>query len=247
MFNSKIFLNISLLILSFTHILAKTPVNEEEVKKKLSDILSSSQFREGNARPDFITQLREKIYELIMDLLEKLNIGRRLGGIFGNSAVSSVGVTVLKIAALIVVVGIVIVITYFLVKNIKRSKALKKKGKDDAQFLNTVKDPDILLSKVEEFIQKEDYNNALRFLYLSILIRLNKTNVIRLNKSKTNKQYLNEIRENKENIYDYMLQLTNAFNRHWYGNFILYKDEFYRLYDLYNSIFKKEEQVNGKV
>ena len=94
-----------------------------------------------------------------------------------------------------------------------------------------------IIEKIEEDIQRSDidsyleraiaegnYSLAIRLHYLNILKALSLSGIIKWKKDKTNRTYLYEMKE-KEMKSDFR-ELTNIFERVWYGNVILEQWEF---------------------
>lgn len=72
---------------------------------------------------------------------------------------------------------------------------------------------------IQEAIQNQQYNLAVRYCYLKMLRQLQQKDWIRWEKEKTNRSYANEIK--KESLKTSFLQLTSVFEYVFYGNFIL--------------------------
>lgn len=206
---------LSMITLFVAEVNAFSPHNEEEVKNKLSRILASGEFGEKSKSKSILEILHEKFIEFIKKLWEKLNITNKLQNVFSGSKVSKEVMLVLQIIAIVLILTIIVLVIYFVAKKFKRS--LKVRQEEDALLLNILKDPDEVYKRAFEYYNNGDYTQGLRFLYISLLIRFNDLNIIRINKAKTNKQYLSEIGDNKPEIHEVMLEFTQVFNRHWYG------------------------------
>jgi preprotein translocase subunit Sss1 len=193
-----------------------SPSNEEEVKEKLQEILSSEEFSEQGANgKSAFSSLRERLRDYIEELFERFNVSQNMENILSNAKMPPGMLSVIKIAAVLLLVGIIVLIIYLIVKNLKGSRKIKHD--EDMVLINTIKDPDVLFQKVIEYQNAGDYNQALRYLYIALLVKLNRLNIIKINKSKTNKQYLMEIRQYKPEIFSDITEFTNDFNLYWYG------------------------------
>lgn len=112
--------------------------------------------------------------------------------------------------------------------------------KDDEDILLSIKSPEEILKTVEEYTAKGDYTGALRFLYIASLIKLNNSNIVKLNKSKTNKQYLAEIKLNKPELFNIFSKFTQDFNRYCYGGKVISRDKFQNWHKVYSEVISKE-------
>ncbi len=213
---------------------AFSPENENEVKDALSRILASGEFGEKTKSKSFLEILHDKFIEFVKSIWEKLNITNKLESVFSGSKVSKEVMFVLQIIAIVLILAIIGLIIYFAAKKLTRSRKVRQE--EDALLLNILKDPDEVYKKAFDYYNSGDYTQGLRFLYISLLIRFNDLNIIRINKAKTNKQYLNEIKENKHEVYDVMVEFTQVFNRHWYGGKNADKATFVNWNEVYSNL-----------
>lgn len=213
-----------------------SPSNEEEVKEKLTEILSEldSGESESDNKDSFF---RKKIIEFIQWLFKKIDPSK-LFQTQNEIAIPEGASGIMKIVAIGLILFILGLICYFIFRNFKKSRRVMMD--EDAEILNTIHDPDIIISRVQQYIEAGDYSQALRFLYIAMLISFNKLNIIRINKAKTNKQYLLEIESNKPQVYSIVVNFTNDFNRYWYGKKELSKTKFESLYQSYSTIIETE-------
>lgn len=222
--------------IGFVFYASASPSNEEEVKEKLSEILSELDSSKSNSNHEnsfFI----DKIKEFIKWLMEKINPSK-LFRFQKEITISEDASEVLAIVAAGLILLILGLICYFIFRNFKKSRRVMMD--EDAEILNTIHDPDIITDRVQQYIEAGDYSQALRFLYIAMLISFNKLNIIRINKAKTNKQYLLEIESNKPQVYSTVMDFTNDFNRYWYGKKELSKTKFESLYRSYSTIIETE-------
>lgn len=83
-------------------------------------------------------------------------------------------------------------------------------------------EPDYHLNQAELYASKNDYRRALRHLVLSVLLYLDKKDIIRMIFSRTNQEYLDSITDNeilpeKNNLTGLLAGLFFRFDRTWYG------------------------------
>lgn len=215
-----------------------SPSNEKEVKEKLQEILSSAEFNESESKRNLLTSLRERFVDFLKDIFEKLNVSKNFGSLFYDGNIPFGTLSIIRLVILLLLIGVIVLILYIIIKNLRNSKEIKYS--EDLMLLNTIKDPEFLLGKVNEYLKAGDYNQALRYLYMSVLISLNNLDVIKINKSKTNKQYLMEINSERPQIYNLMAQFTQDFNVFWYGNKRIEKSHFNTWFSKYNALCKGE-------
>jgi flagellar basal body-associated protein FliL len=163
-----------------------------------------------------------------------MNISNKLQRVFSGSKVSKEVMFILQIIAIVLILTIIGLIIYFTAKKLTRSRRIRQE--EDALLLNILKDADEVYKKAFDYYNKGDYTQGLRFLYISLLIRFNKLNIIRINKAKTNKQYLKEIGENKPEFYEVMAEFTLVFNMHWYGGKNAVKATFVNSNEVYGKL-----------
>ncbi|OPZ87524.1 MAG: hypothetical protein BWY74_03384 [Firmicutes bacterium ADurb.Bin419] len=218
---------------------ALSPENEEEIRKKLSDILASGEFGEKIKSKSLLEILYEKFMDFIKSIWKKFDIGNKFEGVLENAKVSEETLFFLKILSIVLMLAVILLVIYFVARRFTRPRKLRQK--EDALLLDVLKDPDDVYKKACECCDNGDYTQGLRFLYISLLIRFNEQNIIRINKAKTNKQYLNEIRNNKPDLYDFMNDFTQVFNRHWYGGKNADKSTFDNWNNIYNNLYALKE------
>jgi hypothetical protein len=73
-----------------------------------------------------------------------------------------------------------------------------------------------LLSEAEALARRGEIRSAIRKAYIALLVELGDRKVITLAQHKTNRDYLNAVR-NLPPLHQNMRGLTDSFERHWYG------------------------------
>jgi hypothetical protein len=131
-----------------------------------------------------------------------------------------------KIILILFFVALIAIIIIQVMKN-KNQKIDKKDVQTDDEIIEQIED-NIEASDIESFLDKAiregNYSLAIRLHYLNILKSLSMRGFIKWKKNKTNRAYLYELKE-KQLKNDFQ-NLTNIFDRIWYGNVILQKEEF---------------------
>jgi hypothetical protein len=102
-----------------------------------------------------------------------------------------------------------------------RGRKAKKKEKDTARIvLGERLEPDQsardLLSEAEALARRGEVRAAIRKAYIALLVELGDRRIISLAQYKTNRDYLRSVRA-VEPLYGDVKELTDSFERHWYG------------------------------
>ena len=102
-----------------------------------------------------------------------------------------------------------------------RSGRGKKKRKREARIvLGERLEPDQtsadLLAQAETLARNGDLRAAIRKAYIALLCELGDRKIVSLAQHKTNRDYLNSVRE-RARLYNSLRQLTSSFELHWYG------------------------------
>jgi hypothetical protein len=101
------------------------------------------------------------------------------------------------------------------------SRRGRKKQKREARIvLGERLEPDQtsadLLAQAETLARNGDLRAAIRKAYIALLCELGDRKIVSLAQHKTNRDYLNSVRE-RTPLYGSLRQLTNSFELHWYG------------------------------
>lgn len=88
---------------------------------------------------------------------------------------------------------------------------------EEASLVAT-RDFERLLALARGHADSRDFRAALRLVYLSTLVYLDSEGIVRLNRSKTNWEYLRIVRSaGLDDLYTALLPMTRSFDRIWYG------------------------------
>jgi hypothetical protein len=131
---------------------------------------------------------------------------------------------------------------------ILKSKGWNKKIKSitEEEIDSFVKDTDLPYTLAEQYKKEGDFRLSLRYLYISLLIQLNKKEIIKIDKSKTNRQYLREVKENQSDIHEVFGEFTDIFAYHWYGYRTTTPEILDIWFDKYKLILERGADTNGK-
>ncbi|MCX7923307.1 MAG: hypothetical protein N3B21_15045 [Clostridia bacterium] len=227
----------AILILYFSNVTAAlSPERETEVIERIDEILSSQEFSSSVEQKSLLKLAAEKLWELAKNFFRKVNFGQKVESLFGQE-ISPVAALTLKIAGIAIIAVFIVLLLYFVFRNMRTSKKVKQL--EDAVLLSMLKDFEAVERKAVEYANNNDFRQGIRYLYMASLLRFNEKNIIKIDKAKTNRQYLKEISNSGYPMYNQVSDFTNAFNEYWYGNRNIDRDKFNWWYQKY--IYLKTE------
>ena len=136
----------------------------------------------------------------------------------GNSSlISGIAQIVVLTVAL---AGIAFLIWKLAPRYLSNRRSRKKQKREARIVLGEHLEPDQtaadLLAQAESLARAGDLRGAIRKAYIALLCELGDRKIVSLAQHKTNRDYLNSVRE-RVHLYSSMRQLTNSFELHWYG------------------------------
>ena len=135
----------------------------------------------------------------------------------GNSRLISAIAQVIVIA---VCIGAVVYLIWRFGPRLVSGRRKKKKKREARIVLGERLEPDQtsadLLAQAEVLARDGNLRAAIRKAYIALLCELGDRKIISLAQYKTNRDYLNAVRD-KGSLYPSMRRLTNMFELHWYG------------------------------
>ena len=126
-----------------------------------------------------------------------------------------------KWLVIVLALGVLAYVLKMFLPRLLRNRGPKKKSKEKARIvLGERLEPDQsaldLLSEAEALARRGELRAAIRRAYIALLVELGDRKIISLAQYKTNRDYLRAVRE-IEPLYRNVKQLTDSFERHWYG------------------------------
>ena len=116
--------------------------------------------------------------------------------------------------------GIAFLVWKFAPRYLSNRRHRRKKKREARIVLGERLEPDQtaadLLAQAESLARSGDLRGAIRKAYIALLCELGDRKIVSLAQHKTNRDYLNSVRE-RVHLYSSMRQLTNSFELHWYG------------------------------
>jgi hypothetical protein len=187
--------------------------NKDEAKGRLAEILRRSEYNQKAAEDSAIGRLWDRFLRWLASLFPETKpiqpgSSRAISGI---AQILVIGVGLL---------GIAFLIWKFLPRYLRDRRGKKKTTREARIVLGERLEPDQtaadLLAQAEALARTGDLRAAIRKAYIAFLCELGDRKVISLAQHKTNRDYLNSVRE-KGSLHSTMRGLTNSFEVHWYG------------------------------
>lgn len=98
-----------------------------------------------------------------------------------------------------------------------------------------------LENQYRDALNKEDYAEALRFLYIKTLFTLRDANLLRVNKSSTGADYRKELRESF--AFDYFSQIQYLFEYSFYGDYPITREQLENMQKGYDQLIQQFREV----
>ena len=194
---------------------SKMARDKEAEKGRLQTILRRPEYNEQAAKGGAL----QGLWDWIVNLLRKL-MPRR-------APVSSSSAGLLSFIARIFVYALAVALIVFLIWRyapLLLSRVGTRRRKSRAREARIVLGERVeadqsaadLIDEAERLARAGDLRGAIRKAYVAVLCELGDRKVIRLARHKTNRDYLNSLRD-RAPLYEAMRPLTQGFEQHWYG------------------------------
>jgi uncharacterized protein DUF4129 len=190
-----------------------TAGNKTEERRKLAEILQRPEYARKVEKGSALSRLIDRFLRWLQSLFPKA------------APISPGSTSVISKTAQIFVIALALGVLAFVLKlflpRMLRSRRPKKKGKAKARIvLGERLEPDQsaldLLSEAEALARRGELRAAIRKAYIALLVELGERKIVSLAQYKTNRDYLRAVR-GVEPLYGNVKQLTDSFERHWYG------------------------------
>lgn len=148
--------------------------------------------------------------------------------------------SIFKILFFVIVIGLLVFLTLRLVGG-NPFLMNKRVEKENINYSIEDVEADIHKSDLEGFarhaLDKQDYKLAVRLYYLQIIKLLSQNRLIKWKRDKTNRAYINEMKGS--DYFKDFRSVTRLFERVWYGDINLQKNEFEQLRPRFLEFLKK--------
>lgn len=187
--------------------------NKAEESRKLAEILRRPEYARKIKKESPLSGLLDRFLKWILSWLPTPK-PISPGGFGWLSRIAQVLVIVLAL-------GVLAFVLKLFLPRLLRNPGRKKKSKAKARIvLGERLEPDQsaldLLSEAEALARRGELRAAIRKAYIALLVELGERKIISLAQYKTNRDYLGAVRQ-IEPLYGNVKQLTDSFERHWYG------------------------------
>lgn len=187
--------------------------NKAEESRKLAEILQRPEYARKVKQKSALTGLLERFIKWILSWFPKPKpISPGSAGFISRIA---------QWFVIILALGVLAFVLKLFLPRLLRNPRPKKKNKAKARIvLGERLEPDQsaldLLSEAEALARRGELRAAIRKAYIALLVELGERKIISLAQYKTNRDYLGAVRQ-IEPLYGNVKQLTDSFERHWYG------------------------------
>ena len=179
----------------------------------LEKILARTEYLPEEQKESIIKKWWKRVWKKIEELLLKLFGGRSSpAGNLGTSSANFIRIAVTLILLAAASIGVV--------KLLQQLRRRKKKDDKTREVLGEELPDDAtaadLLAHAKELARAGDFRSAIRRAYIAMLCELEQRGKIRLHRSKTNRDYLDELKP-QQSLYPAFSVMTGAFEHIWYG------------------------------
>jgi hypothetical protein len=186
---------------------------KDDARNRLKGILARPEYATTVQGPNALTRLLRDFAEWLRKFLPKPRTAQP-----GSAAWLNV---VAKILVALAALALVVFLAKLLLSRFKSTKRIKPRKTQEARIvLGERLEPDQtatdLLSEAEALARNGDLRAAIRKAYIALLVELGDRKIISLAQHKTNRDYLNGLRDLPP-LHSRMMGLTTSFERHWYG------------------------------
>lgn len=219
--------------------------NEQEIRKTVEEILSRREFqhKEENQIAKMINQIWESILEWVRGLFKNRQPQRQFR--FNPDQFSQNVELILKIALIVLAVVVLFIVIRLVIKRIYLPGKMKKSKIPKAhEFLEN---PESALEKMKSLMEQGLFNEAMRYLFVAVLLELHDRKIIKIEKWKTNRIYMREITANSPQLVPPMRELSAVFNGCCYGNRNIDEECMNTWLQFYRNEKGKDEKTNQKV
>lgn len=184
-----------------------------EARQKLTAILQRPEYARSRPNTSALSRIVDRLVKWLQNLFPKpkpLAPGR-----------ANLLTRIAQIVVVLLAIGVIAyAIRMFAPRLLKGGRAKRKEKRGPRIVLGEKLEPDQsatdLLAEAEALAQRGELRAAIRKAYIALLVELGDRKVISLAQHKTNRDYLGSVRD-REPLYVYFKQLTDSFEKHWYG------------------------------
>ncbi len=210
--------------------------SEQMIRDKVDKILAGREFKtagEGNPIADMIRRLWDSFREWIERILSRNRPTEREFQ-FNPDFFDSGFVNILKIVLIIAAVIIAFILLRIIVSRVYLARKSKKSRVPEAY--DYLDNPDSAINRMKDLLDRKEYAEALRYLFIAVLLELNKRQIIVIEKWKTNRVYLREINSKNQHIAAKMKEFSFLFHACRYGDRMADELQINKWFDFYRGL-----------
>lgn len=175
------------------------PDDRQQALVILREILDRPEFQWQEQQPSLLERLWQRILPHLLNLLPESVAGRQIL------------VPILAALGLLATVA-----TFFYATRRLRQDLAPDVERRDHLPGDTTRDAEHALRQAQSLSRKGDYRLALRYLYLSTLLLLSDRGLIQYDRTRTNREYLQNVGHNPQ-LRATLQEIVEIFDRTWYG------------------------------
>ncbi len=187
--------------------------NKAEESRKLAEILQRPEYARKVKQESALGRLVAQFFKWLQSLFPKPKpISPGSAGVFSKIA---------QVFVIVLALGVLAFVVKLFLPRLLRSRRSKRKTKPEPRIVLGEKlEPDQsaldLLAEAEALALRGELRAAIRKAYIALLVELGERKILSLAQHKTNRDYLRAVRD-VQPLYGNVKQLTDSFERHWYG------------------------------
>jgi Domain of unknown function (DUF4129) len=210
----------------------------QETRARLRDILDRPDYhvKEESRLSRLIKQVKNKVQGFLVEIWQAF--WRMLGKVFGSGTQGS-------LVSKIVVIGALGVFLYFVVRMAMQIKPQRKKARKRTVLGEEIEagaTPGDLFDAAMAAARAGDFRAAVRKLYISLLYELSERNLVEIEESATNHEYLARLSRFGA-LVPPVREMTDRFDLAWYGMFATSPEEFSAYLARYNEAVERAKTL----
>lgn len=209
--------------------------DKEQASRKLAEILSRPEFARNAKQESAISRLWRELWKWLEQFIPKPK----------PLAPGSAGwiTQVAQVLVILLALGVIAYVLKMFAPRLFRGRRTKKKAKPGPRIvLGETLAPDEssgdILAAAEALARRGELRAAIRKAYIALLVELGERKILSLAQHKTNRDYLRAVRE-VEPLHTNVKQLTDTFERHWYGFALATDDDWNAFRTRYKQALQK--------
>ena len=195
--------------------------SKDEEKQKLEQILKRSEYQteEKKQEESAIQRWVKAFLDWLRDLLPK---GQNVEPSMAPAAGAGMSPVIVQALVFGLTLAVIAFVIWRIVPLLRNRGARKKKKKDKGERvilgekLSADESSSTLFDQAEQLAREGNFRGAIRKGYIALLCELGDRKIVRIEHHKTNRDYLNDVRKNRE-LHGGVRDLTFMFENHWYG------------------------------